>query len=413
MRCMTCFALFFAAACTGLGAAGDPPPPTVRDAYTLRNGKPERSTRLSDHFQLIFCKAELESWRNAQSPKPDILLYVNGRLMKDTVAPYPESVSDDLKDDKLNKVRDVCGGSAAADANSAAKRADEAAQAARPSEAEKDPAKAAAAKQDFAAKTADATAARAKATEAAQQSGLLALRFFLDPALVAKATTRDAWLEILAKPWEQRPISVSAGTDKDMWPGGGVEIAFERMHLGWLLGWGALFLAAIVLFFRYGTGIIRDSGKLPAGVEGPKAFSLGKTQMALWTFAVAPALAFIFLVTWNASAISPGVLVLMGISFGTTLMSAVADDKTPVPMKSEGFFYDLNNDGTGPSVHRYQMVLFTVILVVIFAVKTIAGLVMPDFDASLLALMGISNGTYVGFKLREQTPPQPPAAPQP
>jgi len=46
------------------------------------------------------------------------------------------------------------------------------------------------------------------------------------------------------------------------------------------------------------------------------------------------------------------------------------------------------------------MVLFTLILMVIFVSKTAAALVMPEFDASLLALMGISAGTYLGFKLR-------------
>jgi len=44
--------------------------------------------------------------------------------------------------------------------------------------------------------------------------------------------------------------------------------------------------------------------------------------------------------------------------------------------------------------------LFTVILAVIFVVKVGSSLAMPDFDATLLALMGISNGTYLGFKLQ-------------
>jgi hypothetical protein len=32
-------------------------------------------------------------------------------------------------------------------------------------------------------------------------------------------------------------------------------------------------------------------------------------------------------------------------------------------------------------------------------VKVAVNLVMPEFDATLLGLMGISNGTYIGFKL--------------
>jgi hypothetical protein len=54
----------------------------------------------------------------------------------------------------------------------------------------------------------------------------------------------------------------------------------------------------------------------------------------------------------------------------------------------------------GPSFHRYQMVLFTLIPAVIFVAKTASALVMPEFDTTLLGLMGISSGTYLGFKLQ-------------
>jgi len=54
---------------------------------------------------------------------------------------------------------------------------------------------------------------------------------------------------------------------------------------------------------------------------------------------------------------------------------------------------DSLSDGFEPSFHRYQMVLFTVILVIIFMGKVATNMVMPEFDATLLGLMGISNGT--------------------
>jgi hypothetical protein len=38
----------------------------------------------------------------------------------------------------------------------------------------------------------------------------------------------------------------------------------------------------------------------------------------------------------------------------------------------------------------------------IFVVSVYIHLDMPDFDNQLLALMGISNGTYLGFKLPEK-----------
>jgi hypothetical protein len=104
------------------------------------------------------------------------------------------------------------------------------------------------------------------------------------------------------------------------------------------------------------------------------------------------------MVTWNG-ALSNGTLALIGISFGTTLLAAAAEGP-PRPRSSQGFVTDLLSDGDGPSFHRYQMVLFTVVLAIIFVVKAASTLAMPEFDPTLLALMGISSGTYLGFKVQ-------------
>jgi hypothetical protein len=160
---------------------------------------------------------------------------------------------------------------------------------------------------------------------------------------------------------------------------------------------------AIVLFIKFArkSDIIRDPGELeprPGAPAQKKAYSLARTQMALWTFLVAGTLVFIFMVTWNGT-LSSGILVLIGISFGTTLLAATAEGP-PKPQASQGFVADLLSDGDGPSFHRCQMVLFTIVLAIIFVVKAASTLVMPEFDQTLLGLMGISSGTYLGFKLQ-------------
>jgi hypothetical protein len=230
---------------------------------------------------------------------------------------------------------------------------------------------------------------------------IYALDFYLDPLLVSQADSRESWLQLLRQPWNKAQLSISAGLKDGSWPSDAT-ITLKRMDLGWLAAWAILFFVAIVLFVQYArsSDIIRDTGTLPAGVAGRKAFSLARTQMALWTFLVAEGLAFIFLVTWNENVIPTGVLVLIGISFGTSLLASAADGTTPVPQPTQGFFGDLLSDGTGPSFHRYQMVLFTVIFAVIFIVKAATNLTMPEFDNTLLGLMGISNGTYLGFKMQ-------------
>lgn len=69
---------------------------------------------------------------------------------------------------------------------------------------------------------------------------------------------------------------------------------------------------------------------------------------------------------------------------------------------SENFIIDILSDDKGISFHRFQMFAWTLVLIIIFIAKVYKDLAMPDFDTTLLALMGISGGTYVGFKLPTQ-----------
>lgn len=69
------------------------------------------------------------------------------------------------------------------------------------------------------------------------------------------------------------------------------------------------------------------------------------------------------------------------------------------PEQAKRFVHDILSDDNGISFHRFQMFAWTIVLIFIFIVKVYNDLAMPDFDATLLALMGISGGTYIGFKL--------------
>ncbi len=72
------------------------------------------------------------------------------------------------------------------------------------------------------------------------------------------------------------------------------------------------------------------------------------------------------------------------------------------PVASKGFIRDILSDENGISFHRFQMFAWTIVLTVIFITKVYNDLGMPDFDATVLGLMGISGGTYIGFKLPAQ-----------
>jgi hypothetical protein len=69
---------------------------------------------------------------------------------------------------------------------------------------------------------------------------------------------------------------------------------------------------------------------------------------------------------------------------------------------SEGFGKDLLTDANGINFHRFQMVVWTIVLGILFCVGVYTTLAMPQFSGTLLALMGISSGTYLGFKIPER-----------
>ena len=79
----------------------------------------------------------------------------------------------------------------------------------------------------------------------------------------------------------------------------------------------------------------------------------------------------------------------------TELAPAAGDDA------SRGFLRDILSDGDGYSFHRFQIFAWTIVLGIIFVSTVYNNLTMPAFSATLLGLMGMSSGTYIGFKFPE------------
>ena len=69
---------------------------------------------------------------------------------------------------------------------------------------------------------------------------------------------------------------------------------------------------------------------------------------------------------------------------------------------SSGFLQDILGDASGYSFHRFQIFAWTIVLGIIFVSSVYNSLTMPEFSATLLGLMGLSSGTYIGFKFPEQ-----------
>jgi hypothetical protein len=78
------------------------------------------------------------------------------------------------------------------------------------------------------------------------------------------------------------------------------------------------------------------------------------------------------------------------------------DDRSR-PFVTQGWLKDITTDINGPTVHRVQVLCWTMALGFVFLVGVYRDLTMPaDFSGTLLALMGISSAGYVGFKYPEK-----------
>ena len=91
-----------------------------------------------------------------------------------------------------------------------------------------------------------------------------------------------------------------------------------------------------------------------------------------------------------------------------TVLLAQADQKAAdsraalTPGTCISFLNDLLTDADGISFHRFQILIWTLVLGFVFIISVWRNLKMPAFDSSLLTLMGISGATYLGFKFPEK-----------
>lgn len=114
---------------------------------------------------------------------------------------------------------------------------------------------------------------------------------------------------------------------------------------------------------------------------------------------------------WVSNTVSGTALALCGISAGTLIGATFVDSSKAtslsasqamaIPNVSKHWWLDILSDVNGVSFYRFQLVAWTFVLGVVFLHHVFRYLEMPDFDEYLLALLGISAGTYLGYKLPE------------
>ncbi len=158
---------------------------------------------------------------------------------------------------------------------------------------------------------------------------------------------------------------------------------------------------ALLIYLARHSALLRDAGAKDAALQA-RTFSLAKTQLAWWFAIIFAAFVFLWLVTGEMPALSGQALALLGISSATTMASVgISADRTPAAGEIGVFFRDLLSDANGITIQRFQMLVMTIALGLMFLIHVATRLTMPEFDASLLTLLGISAGTYVGLKIPE------------
>ena len=254
----------------------------------------------------------------------------------------------------------------------------------------------------------------------------------------------SSWHRLLGSPSGfERTVSVSVGTSTETPILSDVD-DFQLILLPVVESsiFFVILVLAIFLLFRLAvkSAMLRNP-RVPAGPGKLSRYSLARCQMAFWFFLTIAAYGFIWVVTGELDTITKSVLALLGIGAGTALGSSViesgkgeaasssestagGDDKLkgesagavkpeatpPVEesISSAGFLTDILSDSRGISLYRFQLVAWTVVLGMIFCSSVYETLSMPEFNSTLLGLLGISSGTYLGLKFPEQgsTPTQ-------
>ena len=215
----------------------------------------------------------------------------------------------------------------------------------------------------------------------------------------------------------------------------------------WLVraaAWAALaFVIAVVLYIAATTTALRAA---PDDMASP--WSLARVTLAWWLTICAGCFLFLWAMTDDYNNLSGSAPVLLGINGVTLLFAASIGSRGPnaasapaalvggaptaappaapavapaggapaaaspvvpiavvpaapvvaVPAVTQGFFNDLVSEGGTPEVSRLQNLVWNGVLGIVFAWQTLNQWKMPEFNATLMTLLGISATTYVGFK---------------
>lgn len=219
----------------------------------------------------------------------------------------------------------------------------------------------------------------------------------------------QTWRALLRNPFERTGKSFERCVSVEIKEAGGGKVVASASEMLQILDparlWTGLGLILLVVGSLFGmarkSDLLRDSGG-SFNAAGRRAYSLARVQMAWWFVIVFTSYVLLWLLLHELPVIPSTVLWLIGISTGTGLAAFSVDrDKQEQVQPTAGFWRDISTDAHGVTLYRFQNIAWTGLFGLVFINQVVSSLTMPDFDNSVLALMGISAAAYLGFKLPE------------
>ena len=185
-----------------------------------------------------------------------------------------------------------------------------------------------------------------------------------------------------------------------------------------------LVLIAVMWYCDRKFNMLRD-----ASTATPKPYSYARVQLAWWTVLIFSAMISILLLKGQLPTLDNSMLVILGISAGTTTVARLIDQsdrqKSAGPLsqdsKGQNFLLDLLSDNTGVNIHRLQTFILNLSYGLWFIHTVLHNLsndpcagslvkdcashsldfIIPSISNNDLILLGLSSGTYAALKTTE------------
>ena len=196
------------------------------------------------------------------------------------------------------------------------------------------------------------------------------------------------------------------------------------------------FIFLLLLTFLLRNSILKD-----ASAAKKKPYSYSRTQLVWWSIIVLSCFIAVYFNTGYIPTFYDSTLILLGISAGTLATAKLTDNSDAANPnitrtqddESKGFLNDILSDENGISIHRFQAVVFNVIIGLWFVQQFLCNLkgfhqcsvvstdchfpacldcvldvtkkgidsLIPDISNNNLILIGLSAGTYAALKTTE------------